>query len=211
MPKSEASRGRLLARLPLAPEGFEIRQWTRADLDRLAEWPAYPFPYEGFRFSFAAASGDARGCIFEERESDPSRLTLVMTEEKLCVGYLALIRIDFERREIGNLGVRIHPEHCDRGLGTSMLRAVMPRVFDCGFETIQLDVAASNTRAIRCYEKAGFLATGELWRPAPDLSAVDLSESMYAFLRPHTRFLGSGVPELRFLVMQAVASCRMPY
>jgi RimJ/RimL family protein N-acetyltransferase len=67
----------------------------------------------------------------------------------------------------------------------------------------RLDVAASNARAVRCYEKVGFVRTGELWRDASHLVAADLGAARYDFLRPHLRGKGSQL-ELRFWVMELV-------
>ena len=75
------------------------------------------------------------------------------------------------------------------------------RSFECGIKSWQLDVAASNARAIRCYTKVGFLQTGEIWRVADDLSEVDLTQPRYDFVRPHVRRTG-GTIELRFLLMK---------
>ena len=35
----------LLAGLPLSAGEVTVRQWTRQDLDTLAAWSDYPFPY----------------------------------------------------------------------------------------------------------------------------------------------------------------------
>lgn len=53
-----------------------------------------------------------------------------------------------------------------RGLGTTMLRAFVERLFDDPAVThIQTDPNPRNARAIRCYEKAGFRAVNEVDTP----------------------------------------------
>lgn len=111
--------------------------------------------------------------------------------------------IDWQAGTVGNLGVRIHPERCGQGIGSLMLHAVIDWGAAHGLASFCLDVAASNGRAIRCYQKAGLRKTAELWRPAPDLRTVNLSESRYDFLRPYVRFVSPQEPELRFLIMEA--------
>ena len=204
--KSEGSPAQLLDDLPLHAAGLTLRCWTREDLEQLAAWPPYPFPYEAFRFSFADRTAVERDDVFAERERDPARITLTAIQDGACVGYLALLKIDWCARVVGNLGIRVHPEHCGQGIGSAMLRAVVDWGFRCGLATFRLDVAASNRRAIRCYEKTGFRHVGEIWRPASDLKDVDLSTSMYDFLRPHVRFADLRNPELKFLIMEA--ACR---
>ena len=60
--------------------------------------------------------------LFRARQSDPSRITLVADHaSQPCIGYLGLVSIDWSRRLIGNMGYRIHPSWCDRGIGTQFL------------------------------------------------------------------------------------------
>lgn len=54
----------------------------------------------------------------------------------------------------------------NRGLGTAMVKAFVARLFtDPRVTHIQTDPDPRNARAIRCYEKAGFRATGEVQTP----------------------------------------------
>jgi ribosomal protein S18 acetylase RimI-like enzyme len=74
-------------------------------------------------------------------------------------------------------------------------------LFSRDFKAIHVDVAASNSRAVRCYEKVGFCRVGELWRDAVDLTGMELDAPQYDFLRPHVR-LDEVPPQLRFLLME---------
>ncbi len=57
-------------------------------------------------------------------------------------------------------------EQLGRGLGTAMVRAFVGLLFaDPAVTRIQTDPAPDNPRAIRCYEKAGFRAAGEINTP----------------------------------------------
>ena len=57
-------------------------------------------------------------------------------------------------------------DHLGRGLGTSMIRAFVSRLFsDPAVTRVQTDPDPDNARAIRCYEKAGFRAVRELDTP----------------------------------------------
>ena len=120
------------------------------------------------------------------------------------IGYLSLTKINWTESTIGNFGFRIHPAWVNRGIGTSVLRMTILWAFDCGFSSVCVDVAASNQRAVRCYEKIGFSTVGEIWRKAHNLKDADLSETRYDFLRPHLRLEGEA-PELRFFVMEITA------
>ena len=196
------TKKRLLAALPFDHLDLRFRSWTRTDLDILAAWPKYPFPYEGFEFSFAGMNSTERDKLFEERDGRVNALPLVIDHaDQTAVGYLALVKIDWDEIRVGNFGYRIHPDWVDKGIGTSALRAVCTWAFNCGIASIAVDVAASNTRAVRCYEKVGFMILGEDWREAQDLKKIEISDTQFDFLRPHLRLDGN-IPRLRFLEME---------
>jgi RimJ/RimL family protein N-acetyltransferase len=59
-----------------------------------------------------------------------------------------------------------HPGQLGRGIGTAMVRAFVQHLFaDPSVTRIQTDPSPQNRRAIRCYEKAGFQAVGEIDTP----------------------------------------------
>jgi len=59
-----------------------------------------------------------------------------------------------------------HSEQLGRGLGTAMVRAFVQHLFaDPAVTRIQTDPSPENGRAIRCYERAGFRAVGEVDTP----------------------------------------------
>jgi RimJ/RimL family protein N-acetyltransferase len=195
-------KARLLCRLPLRQCGLTVREWTRTDVDRLASWPPYPFPYQGFEFSFAGMGPEKRDETFRARQDRADAFVLVVElTAQPAVGCVALRSIEWETGTIGNVGVRVHPDWCSRGVGTSIVRLVTRWSFECGIARWRLDVAASNARAVRCYEKVGFVRVGEFWRDASHLSKLDVDRPCYHFLRPHLRGRGREL-ELRFWRME---------
>ncbi|MEP6836339.1 MAG: GNAT family N-acetyltransferase [Gemmatimonas sp.] len=60
-----------------------------------------------------------------------------------------------------------NPHQLGQGLGSAMVRAFIEKVFrdDATVTRIQTDPSPDNARAIRCYEKAGFRAHGEVETP----------------------------------------------
>lgn len=73
-----------------------------------------------------------------------------------------------------------HPEHLDKGLGTRMVRALVELLFaDPAVTKIQTDPAPHNHRAIRCYEKAGFVPQGVV--TTPDGPALYMLQTRQAF------------------------------
>jgi len=194
------ARAELISHFPILAPPCCVRPLELADTHRFAAWPNYPFPYEPFDMSYKRVSPEEREPAFRKREQDSSRFTFAIDGEIACAGYLCLFEIDWQKATVGNMSYRIHPDWCGKGIGSAALKAVTELCLDCGFESLSLDVAASNTRAVRCYEKCGFRTTGEFFRDA-NLDGVDIGEPKYDFLRPHLASI-DGHHDLRFYWMQ---------
>ena len=63
-----------------------------------------------------------------------------------------------------NFGISLQEEVCGFGLGTIMLREILEITKETTFEQLELTVFADNVRAIRLYEKMGFVKVGILPR-----------------------------------------------
>jgi RimJ/RimL family protein N-acetyltransferase len=136
--------------------------------------------------------------IFHIREENPDSIVLVADHiSHSVIGYISLREIDWDNLVIGNQGIRIKPSWCGKGVGAHILKMVSDRCFGWGFERLRLDVAATNKRAVHCYEKTGYVKTGEFWREAENLRRIDLNHPKYAFLNPHIRLIGD-TPQIRF-------------
>jgi len=73
-----------------------------------------------------------------------------------------------------------HPTQLNQGLGTKLVRALVELLFsDPAVTKIQTDPAPNNHRAIRCYEKAGFVQQKVI--TTPDGPAVYMAQSRQAF------------------------------
>ena len=74
------------------------------------------------------------------------------------VGYINLI----ERQNKFSVGIAVAPDKCGRGYGTQMLNICAEIAEDINpSKTLGLQVRCWNSRAIRCYTKAGFKIIGE--------------------------------------------------
>jgi RimJ/RimL family protein N-acetyltransferase len=63
-------------------------------------------------------------------------------------------------RHSGRLGMGLLPEYRGQGLGSRLVVAAMAAARASGIERIELEVFASNARAIRLYESLGFAHEG---------------------------------------------------
>jgi RimJ/RimL family protein N-acetyltransferase len=153
------TRQNLTRVLPFGANNLTVRKWCRDDVERRAAWPPYPQLYSGFNSNLSTMTRSQRDTYFQERDQNPSRITLTVDHlGQPAVGLVALIDIDWAERTVGNMGVRLHPAWCDRGIGTTMMKLVTTGLFRGGIRCLRLDVAMPNVRALRCYEKAGFVA-----------------------------------------------------
>ena len=202
----QTDRQRLRRQFPVTAGDLGVRLWERDDVDRLALWPPYPFPFERFDLGYRAMSQNERDRAFEKFGSNPDRLLLIGdTGTARTVMFVSLNSVGGNTRVIGNMAYRIHPSWCDRGVGTQFIQLITERSFAAGIEVFRFDVAASNPRAIRCYEKAGFRIVDEFWRQDEDiLGAIDISQPAFDYLRPHVRRVTGGW-ELRFHWMEREA------
>ena len=58
-------------------------------------------------------------------------------------------------------GIAIRKSDWGQGLGEQILRALIAFAKQAGYELLELEVASSNTSAIRLYDKLGFVVYGE--------------------------------------------------
>ena len=196
----------MLGSLPISDGELTIRRLVRSDIDHYAQWPRYPHPYEPynetFTLRFAGMTTEERDERFRTWCEDEARIALAADrgpERAVC--NLMLRQIDWDRRTIDNMGFLVKPTLVERGLGTRIMRTAADWCFGHGIVSLRLDVVAANTRAVRCYEKAGFVRTDEFWKDEERLRGVDTSLPEYDLLRPHLR-IEKRVPQIRFWWME---------
>lgn len=196
----QLDRQQLLGSLPQTADGVGVRHCTFADFERLAAWPPYPDGFHAYNLGFAELPACERQEQYRRRESPTDRINLVGDAEcGRAVIYLCLVHIDWPAGFVGNMGYRVHPHCCDRGLGSRFMRIVGDWLLCSGFVRLRLDVAAPNVRARRCYEKAGFTVTGEFWRPDRRLALSHGAATLNG--NPHVRHDGEE-PRVRFWWME---------
>jgi ribosomal protein S18 acetylase RimI-like enzyme len=66
--------------------------------------------------------------------------------------------IDFSHS--GTLGMGVHKEYRNQGIGTTLLVTTLDAAREYGLERVELEVYTSNTIALRMYEKFGFTIEG---------------------------------------------------
>jgi ribosomal protein S18 acetylase RimI-like enzyme len=62
----------------------------------------------------------------------------------------------------GKLGISVHHDYRNLGVGSEMMKTLVEESRKAGLKTIELEVFASNSRAIHVYESAGFRQVGRI-------------------------------------------------
>jgi len=142
-----------------------IRRYRRSDVDAQCTWPKFEDPIEP-SWNLDLRTPAEREHYWRTRCRGPDYVRFAIdTSEGRMIGFVSLRGID-RRRKVARLGIGLSPDLVGRGYGTEALKAFLHYYFETlKFTRIVLDVAASNERAIRCYRKCGFVATGEHFIP----------------------------------------------
>jgi len=90
---------------------------------------------------------------------NPSVCHIYVLRTQACpVAGFAAFWLVFDEIHINNIALR--PEHRAQGLGTALMRHVLAEGIRLGAARATLEVRASNTGAIRLYERLGFRVAG---------------------------------------------------
>ena len=106
------------------------------------EQQAYPYPWTSGNFRDALASG-YHG--------------LKLVDQGVMVGYLVWMRV---LDEAHLLNFTIAPARQSRGLGQHLLKTWLAQLVADGLQQVLLEVRPSNPKAIRLYQRNGFVQTG---------------------------------------------------
>jgi len=86
---------------------------------------------------------------------------LAVTSEEVVVGWCDIVRKQREGfRHVGTLGMGILAKYRGQGLGHRLATDTIRAATEAGMERIELEVFASNERAIALYRKLGFVTEG---------------------------------------------------
>ena len=135
---------------PITPDDVEGLQ---AAVEAVARERRYLAAVDGFGVDGTRAfvDGLARG----------GGVQLVVRAEGRVVGWCDVQRHPFEGlRHGGVLGIGLLPEWRERRVGAALLARTLEAAEAAGMTRVELEVFASNTRAIRLFEGAGFVREG---------------------------------------------------
>jgi RimJ/RimL family protein N-acetyltransferase len=120
--------------------------------------------------------------------SGTSRVWAIEDYHNRVIGRISLRDIEQWWRR-ARLGISLNEVYLGQGLGTEALTLFFDYYFGSfNYATLLLDVAAFNGRAIRCYERLGFVLKGYDWRQTTNTSCIQLlKDPQYHDLREFFR------------------------
>jgi RimJ/RimL family protein N-acetyltransferase len=146
----------------LRGEKVIIRPVVREDVEKMGAWRPFTDPLDSL-WNLSQHSSD-NYIRFQAQANDPSRRWYAIEDlAGHLIGRLSLRQIS--RRKSARLGITLGADYVGQGYGTDALCTFLVYYFwELDFQTLYLDVAAPNRRAIRCYEKCGFEYIGSHYR-----------------------------------------------
>lgn len=143
--------------MELLVRGFEMADWEEVAELFLAprcQWGTLRIPYE---------SRDAIKQRLSQTTERDHRLVAVHQGEQKVVGMIGLHRQRGRREHAAMLGMFVHDDYQNQGIGTQMMQAVITLADQwLDVRRLELSVFVDNHNAIRLYEKFGFVQEGIL-------------------------------------------------
>ena len=167
-----------------------IRPIVREDVEKMRAWRPYTDPLDSLLNgpALSGVEGSSRSSDndiwFQEQADDSSRRWYAIEDlTGRLIGRLSLRQI--VRRESARLGITLGADYVGQGYGTDAIHTFLAYYFgELGFETLYLDVAAPNKRALHCYEKCGFEYIGSHYQGiGSDKRLAFLQDAKYKDIR----------------------------
>ncbi|NPV07934.1 MAG: GNAT family N-acetyltransferase [Anaerolineae bacterium] len=144
-----------------------LRPVTREDLPRYVEWIADPEVRRHLNFYRPLSLEDEEHWFERLRGDGGQEVFAIETLEGRHIGGIGLHGIH-TRYRLAEAGIFIGAKECwGRGYGTDAMRLLLAFAFDqLNLHRVFLNVHSDNLRALRSYEKCGFVLEGTLRQAA---------------------------------------------
>ena len=134
-----------------------IRKATVSDFDFI--YGMYMHPQINPFLLYEMMDAETFKPIFDELFS--RNVLYIFEDNNEAVGMFKLVPLLYRNAHIAYLGgLAIHPSFSGKGHGLAMLNEITAYAKQQGFLRVELSVATINEKAIRLYEKAGFVKEG---------------------------------------------------
>lgn len=131
---------------------YHVSTMSLQQAKEISKWE-YPFPYDVYNLpTWNIMEENGWGITLPERREKEFR---VITQAGKIVAFFRLS----ENLSDGNyhLGLGLMPKFCGAGKGAAIMELILAYARELGVQKLYLEVRDFNKRAIRCYQKAGFV------------------------------------------------------
>lgn len=159
----------------------KIRLLRYEDVLEMKNWGKHDDPL--FKdYNFPSLNDDEVRSWYNYRSSrKDSRCFSVFDEENRMIGYINIRNIRKIMRT-ARLGIVFDPTVLNKGYGSDAIMTLLDYFFnDMKMNTLYLDVAKFNKRAIRCYEKCGFRVIRQYQAKHSDLKEETYNDESYVW------------------------------
>jgi RimJ/RimL family protein N-acetyltransferase len=145
----------------LAGDGIALRRANAGDLDFLASLAAH-VDVEPYLAPVSARGGEDLLADIERSEVEPSCYGRFVVEIDGEVAGALAFEISSRHSRIVNLSrIMVHPDFRGRGVADAAVRRLVRHlVFELGYHRVQLECYGFNERAMRHFERVGFVREG---------------------------------------------------
>jgi len=146
-------------------EHVMLREYRQQDFEHIRKWVNDRSSTEFLSaiFWFPQTEADTTDFLNRALRAAPNAAYFVIADvnDESYIGQMDIFEINWKIRK-GKLGTVIgNAQARGKGYGTEALMLLQDYAFGVlGLERLELEVYADNTRAVRCYEKAGFIREG---------------------------------------------------
>ena len=146
----------------VARAALQVRPLERTDIAQMQSWQRHTDPLF-VPYNVPALSGEQEEAFWRYWTHKPATISLAGVMDGRFVAHI-LLRDHDAQAGSADLGISLDPAYIGQGIGTQLLRLTREYAFDTyAIARITLDVASWNQRAIRAYEKAGFVELERRW------------------------------------------------
>jgi len=135
-----------------------LRPFVEADVEPLATFFTVPEVAEWW-------PGENLVRLRARLDADDEGVGLVVELDGALIGFIQYFEEADPDYRHATVDVTLHPDWCNRGLGTDAVRTLARHLFDdLGHHRITIDPSLGNARAIASYRKVGFRDVGVMRR-----------------------------------------------
>lgn len=142
--------------------GLKIRAIDKADVDAFYELRNCPIAGAN-TLAMPFVSKETASKMVNKMVEDENSINLVAELDGKSVGFASLNIFKGRRRHCAALGISVHDDYQNKGIGTSLMRSLVDLADNWyGLKRIELEVYTDNKIAINLYKKFGFTIEGTL-------------------------------------------------